>query len=239
MLWIANISSQRPLALSRREGLAPGCEGSANAPKTKLHLRADRACRFGGRAGLQPCHIHAERSAFQLALSYSEGCAAFLAACIRSLRSGFVPSLRHKRLAPSTPKRLRQVFAFRIPNAASPYRTHFRTTSLGGRGLSPAVKTSPKRHSNALTLSQQVFESRVPRGAAQHLHKLPTYRRHHPVSARHILPIRPTSNLRRISYFRFSNRQFFERSLSAAESARGADASHTLPSQIHCPKGSR
>lgn len=104
MLWIADISSPRP---------------GANAPKTEPHLYADRARRFGGRAGLQPRHIDAARSAFQLALSYREGCAAFLAACIRSLRGALVSSLRHKRLAPSKSEWSRQVSAFRILRGAS------------------------------------------------------------------------------------------------------------------------
>lgn len=192
MLRIADISSQRP---------------GANAPKTEPHLRADRARRFGGRAalripgvpggpaGLQPCLMNAARSASVVSRAHLRDafqCADFLAACIRSARGAFAPSLAHRRLAPSESEGSRQVSAFRRPKAASP---------------------------------------RWP--------KLPTCRRHHSVSARHILPIRATSNHRRISYFRFSNRQFSGRSLSAAESAHRADASHTIPSQIHFPKGSR
>lgn len=80
MLWIADKSSQRP---------------SANAPKTEVHLRSDRAPRFGGRAGPQPCHIGAARSAAVASRAHLRDalqCAAFVAACIRGLRGGFVPS---------------------------------------------------------------------------------------------------------------------------------------------------
>jgi hypothetical protein len=115
--------SQRLLALSHLEGLAPSCEGSANPPQAEPRLRAERERRFTGRAGLripgvpdgpagfQPCLINAARSAFQ--------CAAFLAACIRSVRGAFVLALTG--LAPSNAEGSRQVFAFRRRRGASPH----------------------------------------------------------------------------------------------------------------------
>lgn len=127
MYWTATIEKGSPAAGKassvdlRQRPLAPSCEGSANALSAEPRLRADRARRFGGRAGLQPCHINAARNAFQPALRYSEGCAAFLAACIRSARGALVPALRHKRLAPNKSEGSQQVFAFRRPIAASPH----------------------------------------------------------------------------------------------------------------------
>lgn len=181
---------QRPFTLSHLEGLAPSCERSAKAPETELPLRADRARRFAGRAGLQPCHINAAQSAFQPALRYSEGCAAFLAAPMRSVRGAFVPAL--KGLASSNAEGSQQAFAFRRPKAASPHRP-----------------------------------------------EIPTSRLRHPVSARNScrveLPLTYAESA--TSVFLLDN--FLGGSVSAAESACDTAASHTLPSQIHFPKGLR
>lgn len=206
MLWIADISSQRPLA--------PSCEGSANAPKTEVRLRAQSApVRWKGRA---PHSRSPGRPCGTSALPYRRG----------AKRSRCVPGASAGRL-PTCPELSRRVRCLSRSMYSQP--TWCIRTILRHKRLAPSESEG----------SLQVSAFRRPQAASPHSHKLPTCRPGHPVSARHTLPIRATSNLRRISDFRFSNRQFSKRSVSVLESAYSAGASHTLPCQIHCPKGSR
>lgn len=133
MLWIADTRQGSPVArirgpqVSGKESLGDESSlgdqsqpPSASAPSAEPRLCAERTCRFGGRAGFQPCLTNAARSALQ--------CAAFLAACIRSVRGdSYLPS---RELPRAGRKGSRQVFAFRRPRGTTPHWSEIPTSRL-------------------------------------------------------------------------------------------------------------
>ena len=117
-----------------------------------------------------------------------------------------------------------------------------RSDGRGGRaGLKPRRKNVARRAFRCAASSAASIRV-PPGGATSHWPKLPTCSPYHSVSIRQFgrveLPITFAESA--TSIFLIDTFLGVARlPVSAAESARDADASHTLPSQIHSPKGLR